>query len=551
MFAIEVTLLTGRFVATDPTDRDRAEWPPHPARLFSALVAASAEEEHPDDWSTALEWLERQGPPDIDATPAWSRSSTTHYVPVNDSSVLGLALTTRRAAQIEDAQDQIDELVSQSGGQLNAAQANRIARLESQVAKRRDVSAEVANLGRTSTLAAEEMMPERRGGRQARTFPSCTPESPVIRFLWPAAHPDPTITRAIDDICAGVARLGHSSSLVSVRVAHVDDTNAALTPDPTGSSTLRWVQAGQLRALRESFENHRASRPRTMPSIGFNYRRTDEQPAKPIPVRGNLSGPWLALELAPRKLSGRGSVAVSTAVRRALMSHAEDPQPQMLSGHSNSGAPASEPHLAVVPLVDVGHRHAHGQILGVALIWPTGVSLGTQDDILAAVGRWLAPTNGGGRLVMGPNGVLTAARTEPSNTLVGLRAETWSGPSRRWISATPIALPRHPGDLRSGSPAKVERAWAAAEAGVRAACKHVGLPEPAAVSLAFDPLLNGADPAKSFPALRQGRSGGTARALIHAEIEFAEAVAGPLVLGSGRFHGLGLMRPVSSPGRLA
>ena len=39
MFAIRVECLTGRYVATAYDDRSRAEWPPHPARLFSALVA--------------------------------------------------------------------------------------------------------------------------------------------------------------------------------------------------------------------------------------------------------------------------------------------------------------------------------------------------------------------------------------------------------------------------------------------------------------------------------------------------------------------------------
>ena len=45
MIAIEVELLTGRYVATSFNDRRVPEWPPHPARLFSALVATAAEHE--------------------------------------------------------------------------------------------------------------------------------------------------------------------------------------------------------------------------------------------------------------------------------------------------------------------------------------------------------------------------------------------------------------------------------------------------------------------------------------------------------------------------
>ena len=40
MLAIEIEFLTGRYAATAHNDRKCAEWPPHPARFFSALVAA-------------------------------------------------------------------------------------------------------------------------------------------------------------------------------------------------------------------------------------------------------------------------------------------------------------------------------------------------------------------------------------------------------------------------------------------------------------------------------------------------------------------------------
>ena len=60
MFALAVEFLTGRYVATAFNDRERAEWPPHPARVFSALVATHFEEPEPPA-RAALEWLEQQG----------------------------------------------------------------------------------------------------------------------------------------------------------------------------------------------------------------------------------------------------------------------------------------------------------------------------------------------------------------------------------------------------------------------------------------------------------------------------------------------------------
>ena len=62
MLAIEVAFLTGRYVATSFDDREQAEWPPHPAQLFSALCATHFESLNPpEDERTALRWLEQQG----------------------------------------------------------------------------------------------------------------------------------------------------------------------------------------------------------------------------------------------------------------------------------------------------------------------------------------------------------------------------------------------------------------------------------------------------------------------------------------------------------
>ena len=89
MLAIEVAFLTGRYIATAYNTRTEAEWPPHPARLFSALVAAHCAVDVTGHSSRAgergaLEWLERQGPPLICASAAARRDVVTVFVPVND-----------------------------------------------------------------------------------------------------------------------------------------------------------------------------------------------------------------------------------------------------------------------------------------------------------------------------------------------------------------------------------------------------------------------------------------------------------------------------------
>ena len=43
MLAFEVEYLLGRVFSGDFRDREEPEWPPHPARLFSALDARSVD----------------------------------------------------------------------------------------------------------------------------------------------------------------------------------------------------------------------------------------------------------------------------------------------------------------------------------------------------------------------------------------------------------------------------------------------------------------------------------------------------------------------------
>ena len=96
MLTVEVDFLTGRYVAARHDDRNAPEWPPHPARFFSALVAewASTPEANPDE-ELLLRRLECHGSPRIGVGQARARTPVIHYVPVNDASVIGKALWQR------------------------------------------------------------------------------------------------------------------------------------------------------------------------------------------------------------------------------------------------------------------------------------------------------------------------------------------------------------------------------------------------------------------------------------------------------------------------
>src|SRR5437588_12956028 len=91
MFALRVTYLTGRVhsaVFDDGDVKAEPEWPPHPSRLFSALVAAWGDGGSEKELQPALEWLESQGSPTIYAPDCTRRKLVQAFVPVNDSVTL-------------------------------------------------------------------------------------------------------------------------------------------------------------------------------------------------------------------------------------------------------------------------------------------------------------------------------------------------------------------------------------------------------------------------------------------------------------------------------
>ena len=91
MFALRVTYLMGRVysaVFDDGDDKREPEWPPHPSRLFSALVAAWGDGGAEEELRPALKWLEEQAAPTIYAGGGTARKLVQAFVPVNDARTL-------------------------------------------------------------------------------------------------------------------------------------------------------------------------------------------------------------------------------------------------------------------------------------------------------------------------------------------------------------------------------------------------------------------------------------------------------------------------------
>lgn len=552
MLAIEIELLTGRYAATQYNDRSRAEWPPHPARFFSALVAALHDRDPVDKQeSLALCWFEKElGPPEIDVDLDVSeeigrRQVHSVYVPVNDVTLGNDGLNSVGALQ--DAQQELAKLEGEEKAGKKVA-AGKLKQVRKEIDRLENWFNDPP---KTEKATANALLPTLRT-RKERTFPVVVPSRSSFVFLWPVAEPAEHIN-ALRRLCDRVTRLGHSSSLV--RCAIVErPIEPTLIPDNNGDYVLRVVGPGQLERLEEAFDRHKAIHQRVLPFRPQRYSKKSDQGPRQQPQRSVFSEDWIVFERIDGKkpLASRG-VDLAVALRRALIEmHGQETLPAILSGHDEGGQCTSQAHVAFVPLPWVGYEHADGSVQGLALIPPRTISPDEHEMLMRLLAKWErergdrednyalelgTPPNLGRTLQ------IRIRRVEVPHKAT-LTATRWCKPSRRFITATPIALDRHPGNLRSNVHRTAHKAAAEAAATIKDACKRIGLPCPTEVSISLAPLLPGAQHVRVY-APWPPQPGRPRRARVHAEIFFPEEVGGPVLLGAGRHYGLGLCLPVS------
>ena len=546
MLGIEVELLAGRYAATAHNDRGRAEWPPHPARFFSALVAALHDNEPVDQAErAALVWLEAQPPPSLDVDEVAGRRAVMDvYVPVNDVSLVGDLERPLRAARAQAARLTAENRTAQNERDLKAARKAVEKEEKKLVQTLAGLQVAEPNPSKEALKIASALLPQGRT-RQVRTFPVVFPERRSFTFAW-EAQPPGDVRAALDRLCARVVRLGHSSSLVRCLV--VDrPVQPTLVPDSEGGHILRTVTDGQLTRLEHEFQRHRAVESRILPSRAVRYGRPRPSADRRLPAPSIFSDQWIVFERVggARPLSSRGT-DLARALRDALIEqHGARTLPPALSGHRPDGGPADSHHVAFVALPFVAHDHADASIQGCAIVPPRELAAADREELLRLIARWEAGRGREDGTMSLAGGSLPEVQVRRNETpgKVSLRPTTWCRWSRRFLTATPIALDRHPGDLRANRAGAARKAASEAQEIIATACQHIGLPRPASVEISLAPLLPGAQPVRSFLPW-PNRPGRPRRARVHADIRFAEPVQGPVILGAARFFGLGLCLPV-------
>lgn len=516
MFAFGIRYLNGFIAACEPDSFESPEWPPHPGRVFMALAAAHFETGADPAEREALEWLQGlKTPPCIHAGRASPRALVTHYVPVNDKA--GPAKATLQSAPA---------------------------------------------LGRD---------------RQPRTFARAWLEDEVVYISWPEAEPLDATRAALATLCGKVTRIGHSSSLVHMWLASLDENvDPTWIPDRdraeihvrlAGPGTLQYLERcfnskeverwGELKAVasdeadkeaqneakKKLKQEYKLGDPVRLPPAlrmfeGYTRVRSTHVEAK---APGTVFSPHVIVrviqrESAPyRELDLLCAPQVAQRWRDAILGQVGDlPETvaRVISGHDREGAPLEEPHLAFLPLAFVGHPHADGHLLGMGIVLPDCLQPEHRRLALGAVARV-------DRLLIGRLGTWRIGSVSATEPPWNLRSSVWTAHpagATHWSSVTPVAFDRHPKQVNRES-------YQREVAGMIAqACVRVGLPEPRHVIASSVSAHLGVPPAHEFPRLQ--RKDGSRRRHTHAILVFDSPVRGPIVLGAGRYRGYGACRPL-------
>jgi CRISPR-associated protein Csb2 len=443
MLAFEVDYLMGRVFAGQYGDRTQSEWPPHPARLFSALASAFFENGAKPEERRALEWLEQLPPACIKAGEPGRPVRTTAFVPTN---YVG---------------DNVPVL--------------------------RD--------------------------KRPRQFPAQGPSEATVYFIWPEVEPDGEIESALGSLAERTGYLGKACSLVRMEIVKTVEAPNYI-PDEEGEETLRVPARGRLEELAQAYELDRRPSPGAMQT----YRKAGKEAE-------TICESELGTMLVLRKVGGPGlpiesTLTLTNAVRRALQSSVKDGEPgaQLIHGHNEST------HCAIVALPFVEYEHADGHLMGIAIVLPRKVTSVERTTVLracATVARNGVHIDGIGDWEIDMDDFYSEQ---------SLKARTWTEPSSHWSTVTPILLDRFP---KKKGPTVQEI--------VMQACRRIGLPAPIDIQHGPYSELRGVAPVPAFRLQRKPDE--RPRWGVHARLRFGEKVRGPVLLGAGRYFGLGLLRP--------
>ena len=483
---IAVRFYDGRYHGEEDGFVGDGGWPPSPGRLFQALVAGAAHGSTvPVGDQRALEWLEGLPPPRIAAPPALRGVAVPLFVPNNDLDAVG------------------------------------------------------GDPGKVGKI---------RVGKQWRPH-FFDAEQPVL-YVWDFSEPVPDAER----VCAIAHRLYQLGRGVDMAAAtgttmgcEEAQTALSLHPGtvrrPAGQGAVSVARQGTLASL---IERHRRGRERLMSDE--QGKTLFRQPPKALFSHVGYEVPARRLHFELRRDGAfapcpLGSAAVlvtslrDAAARRlqgALPFRSEEIE-RLIVGRGAS--PQDVPRrIRITPLPSIGAEHTDPALRRVAVEIPAECPLPWRDVEWAFAGREPRDSAGrpiGGSLVSGDDAVMARRYVRPARVFRSVTAVALSSAAR-----TDVGRKGGAGRRNDESRAVFAVAQALRHAGVRV--------RPESIHVQREPLHRRGVHAEAFA----DGSRFSRLAMWHVVLRFDTPIDRPLplVIGDGRFCGLGLMEPVVEPG---
>ena len=484
------------------------DWPPSPARLFQALVAGAAEGHAiPEDDRAALAWLERLDAPVIAVPPARDGQGFRNYVPNNDLDAVG-GLPWRIA--------------------------------------------------------------EIRAPKQIR--PRLFDDAMPLLYCWHFRDDPEGHAKTIIAIAARLYQLGRGVDMAFATAEILGAAEADTRLEAHGGALHRPARGGSgdllscpaPGAIASLVARHRAMGERLrVEGKGRKAQTLFSQPPKPRfrPVAYDSPPDYRLYELrdlasdktsfASHPLTEIGQITETvrnTAANR--LKHALPDKAALIDrvfGRVKEMSEADKAQrLRLTPLPSIGHPHAESSIRRILLEIPPDCPLLIADIDWAFAGLHLGTDYETGEIRTESMPSLVATEDRRMMTHYGIRRTG----ARHWYTITPAALPDKAARRRIDPDHVAEQAKDGAEraaeernaaACVRQALRHAGIDTPVAhIRVQREPGHRQGARAEAFAA----KTRFSKHRLWHAEIAFAEPRTGPVVIGDGRYLGLGLMAPL-------
>lgn len=478
MLTVSVNYLMGRAVAREYFKGESIpEWPPHPCRLFSAMVASwgNGNKNESEAESDALKWLETQPPPEI-------------------------------------ASCEVGE--GKSSPKLFSARSDKPEKAE-------------------------------------HYFPRIALSNPNVFFIWKGV--DENLAKhkpELEKIVKRIPYLGNSMSPVTVSLCDSLPERENLVryvPNKNGTLSLRVARKGRFDELCSRYEQSggKSSDIDASPTVQYakkskeneNPRATftkdfENDPDKAIVVRFSPDTDKDPKSELPYL---QHCMKASDVLRKAMIAKADEKgvsaeAKETVSGHpADSSEKTERPHIARIPLANIGWEHSDGKLFGFALIFPKSTENSVFREVKEVVGEVK-------KLMAGGFGVWNVEVVdEPEYDSRSLRLSRYFKPSKLWTTVTPMMFDDMPNRPNSNQSYRI----------LHDSFSRQELPEPVwgKSRQTQHSRITGAPRSQDFN-IKDFRKPGDRRPWTHLTVEFEEPVAGPVVVGALRFFGMGLMMPV-------